>query len=182
MPKYPCHCVPSCFDPCMSKGFFLQQIHGQGHLDKRGCPYTIYTLGHCEYSPPGEIRHLEVCGEPECSFLRSCKTNAIQVRIRIPLLLHLCACGCDSTEQAYIEDTVAVPFFGCTDELWKCRTLANACVRMSNRYDCRRESHTLLLDVHIQVFLLCGCVMQPSFPACPEPMPWYPQPISRRLK
>lgn len=184
MPKYPCDFIPSCFDQCMSKGYFLQQIHGHGYQDKHCCPYTIYTDGHCEYPHPGDIRHLEVCGEAECTVLHGCRANEIQVRVRIPLLLNLCTCACDSTAYAFIEDTVPIRFYGCTDELWKCRPLANACVRMCRNNACCKEHSSPSLDVHIQVYLLCGCVMHPARSSCPcpETKPWYPQPFSGHRK
>lgn len=184
MPKFPCEQIPSCFDQSMSKGYFLQQIHGQGYLDKHCCPYTIYIDGHCEYPYPGAIRHLEVCGEAECKVLHGCRANEIQVRVRIPLLLQLCTCSCDSTAYAYIEDTVPIRLYGCMDELWKCRPLANACVRMCRNNTCCQEHSSTSLDVHIQVYLLCGCVMHHVRSSCPcsETKPWYPQPFPRHCK
>ncbi len=179
MPKYPCYSNNSCIDPCASKGFFLQQIYGQGQMVKHGCPYTIYTECGTAYPNTNAIRYLETFGEPVCALLPDCGRNGLSVRVKIPVLLHLCSCNCESTEKGYIEEVVSLKFCGCKDNLWRCKILANACVKLKENNCCCVNPSSLSLDVHIQVFLLCGCIIQPAHTCCcPEQKSWYPQPVS----
>lgn len=178
MPKYPCCASTPCTDPCAEKGFYLQQIRGQGQLAKHGCPYTIHTECGEIFSNTNAIRCLETFGEPVCTPLPNCGRNELSVRVKIPVLLHLCSCSCESTEKGYIEETVPLKFCGSTDNLWRCKTLANACVKLRRTNKCHTNHSSVFLDVQIQVYLLCGCIVLPA-PSClcPESKPWYPPPF-----
>lgn len=176
--KHPCS-FGSCFDPCEAKAFYLQQIQGQGHLEKRGCPYTIFTACGAEFSNISAIERMEVCGEPNCTLLPGCSKNELLARVRIPLVLHLCSCSCSKTENAYIEDVVPVKFCGYKNDLRYCSPLAKACVKML-RNTCVCPS-SAILDVSVQIFVLCGCVVHSSLPcsAFPDQKPWYPPPCNK---
>lgn len=183
MTKYPCYVNTTFCNPCVSKGFYLQQIQGQGYLKKNACQYTIFTECGNEFTNTNAIQSLEICGESTATILTDCKKNEILVRVRIPLLLHLCSCSCPSTEKGYIEDIVPVKFCGNKEDLWHCQILANSCVRLCKNH-CRIDNHSpVSMSVQIQVLVLCGCIVH-SVPscACSEQKPWYPPPFPCNIR
>lgn len=181
MLKHPCSST-ACHFPCEAKMFYLQQIQAQGQVKKHGCPYTIYTSCGTVFSNLYAIDHLEVCADADCTLLPGCKNETL-IRVRIPLTIHFCTCSSTATEKGYIEEVIPLRFCGNNHDIESCRTLVNACVRL-NKKACACPT-SACLDVSIQVYMVCGCVVQaaaPCFPPCPEQKPWYPPPCHGHLR
>lgn len=165
--------------PC---GFLMQQIVSQGKAQLH-CQRFALTLSPLPriLVPPYTIRDVRVCGEIALSQAESTCNCGHTLTASIPLSVLICDDrGNSHTALAYITVPVAIREAQAGNA---CHYLAQAEVQLCQRPICFDDPAQvqLCLNVCIQVYgVRFAAMLAPSpCPACPPPLPLFPQPCRR---
>lgn len=173
-------------EPCLPRGgFLMQQIIGAGRVYLRYERFTLMLSDlPCDARPPFALCGVtaQECGVRAVRCEDPCR-RGVTLRVEIPLLCAVNdACGAGYTARSSLDIPVPMRLYD-PREADRAQAVANAFVRLARpcgRPDgCAAEAW---LDVCAEAWLT-AC--RPMFggacpPACPPPLPLYPQPCRPR--
>lgn len=163
--------------PALPHGFLMQQIVSQGRLQER-CGRYCLALSPLPrlLMPPYTVKEVALCGDVSVKASDDCEAQAL---VTLPLAVLVCD-QMGNSHRAQASLTLCVPMRIHPREQ-AASYLAQAQVMLCRPCNCFDDpaQAAVYLTVCVQVFGVCWQAMYapPSCaPACPPPLPLYPQP------
>ena len=168
--------------PCFpGGGFLMQRILACGRLHRRRqCyPLCLAALPDCA-EPPLTVLEVSVSGAPQWQEAPCYQRGGVTLLVTVPLCLRLRdARGQLFSVPSRLEEELFLRANCAQAEYWRGQIYVQAAVRLAGRATlrCPHEGE-VPLEVLIEGYLLSPCAMGgQGGPCCPEPKPWYPQPM-----
>ena len=157
----------------------MQKIIAYGRLHKRRACVSLCLSGLPDQAnTPFTLLDVSVAAPPAWEEMPGKAGRGMALRVRIPLCVHVRdACGCIWAASSALTEEIPLRFECPPAECWRGQPYVQAAVRLSGRpCPCDGCACDAPLEVLAEGFILAPCTLGPA-PACPPPLPWYPQPI-----
>ena len=169
-------CSVPCCRPCGSQ-FLVQKVIGSGQVRQRCRSYSLCFEGPCAAQEPLCVTGVRVCGEPQWEEMPCPECGAAALQVTLPLRLTLRdACGRCFEADSSLTEEMRLRFFGTDQGCTPGQTVVQARVRLCGNSCACAPGGCVPLEVCIDVYRTTLCPIGSAAPACPPPMPWYPEP------
>lgn len=166
-------CPTSPCRPCGGR-FLIQKVIGSGQLRQRCRSYSLCFDIPCAAREPVSVTDAQVCGEPQWEEMPCLECGTALLRVTLPLRLTLRdACGHCFEADSSLNEQVRLRYF---DPCTSGQTVVQARVRLCGGNCACKPECGVPLAVSIDVYRTTLCPVGSAPPACPPPMPWYPEP------